>query len=106
MTASQKPDGQLGAPSGHSASQKAAIGNRGACDIAAQPFECLARPGATAHPRMQGEAVKLGTVDRPPIAVAPGTMDTPPKPVAPGTLDNNVRNPDIEGRKGEKPVPT
>jgi hypothetical protein len=32
-------------------------------------------------------------------------MDAPPKPAAPGTLDRNVINPDVEIKKGQKPVP-
>ena len=36
------------------------IGNRGARDVAAQPFEFLALMGATAHPAMQAEAVRIG----------------------------------------------
>jgi len=36
------------------------VGERTTRDVAARPFECLARPGATAHPRMQAEAVRIG----------------------------------------------
>ena len=57
------------------------------------------------NPPNVAEPVKPGTIDKPPTAVAPGTMDAPPKPAAPGTLDKNVRNPDVEIQKGEKPVP-
>jgi len=34
------------------------VGNGGACDLAAQAFERLALTGATAHRRMQAEAVR------------------------------------------------
>lgn len=70
----------------------------------ANPLKAEKAPKAV-NPPMAAEPIKPGTVDKPPVAVAPGTMDTPPKPAAPGTLDQNVRNPDIEIRKGEKPVP-
>jgi len=57
------------------------------------------------NPPNAAEPIKPGTLDRPPMAVAPGTMDAPPKPAAPGTLDRNVINPDVQIKKGEKPVP-
>ena len=57
------------------------------------------------NPPNAAEPIKPGTLDKPPIAVAPGTMDATPKPAAPGTLDRNVINPDVEIKKGQKPVP-
>jgi len=40
------------------------VGDRRAGDVAAQPFELLALMGATAHPGMQAEAVRVGAQGR------------------------------------------
>ena len=40
------------------------VGDRGARDVAAQPFEFLALMGATAHPGMQAKAVRFGAQGR------------------------------------------
>ena len=40
------------------------VGNGGTGDIAAQPFEFLALVGATAHARVQAEAVEVGAQTR------------------------------------------
>ena len=77
---------------------------------AADPESQKGEPAQKAEPKSvntpnAAEPIKPGTLDRPPMAVAPGTMDAPPKPAAPGTLDRNVINPDVQIKKGEKPVP-
>jgi hypothetical protein len=72
--------------------------------VAADPPKVEMNQKSVNPPNMDAP-VKPGTVDKPPQPVAPGTIDAPPKPAAPGTLDRNVINPDLEIRKGEKPVP-
>ena len=42
-----------------SSRRKADVGDRGAGDVAAQPFEFLALTRATAHPGMQAKAMRL-----------------------------------------------
>jgi len=81
-----------------------------AVSCAADPESKKGEPAQKSEPKSvnppnAAEPIKPGTLDKPPIAVAPGTMDAPPKPAAPGTLDRNVINPDVEIKKGQKPVP-